>query len=119
MATLNRYECIGRLGKDPELEVTAEGTPLTKFTVAVDQGKNDTLWWNVVVWGDLASRMETMLYKGAQVYIDGRLSQRKYTDREGVKRVAFDLVASNIQMLDKRREGGSSADAEPTESTQA
>jgi single-strand DNA-binding protein len=106
MATLNRYECIGRLGKDPELQVTNEGTRIAKFSVAVDQGKNqEALWWNVVCWNDLAQRMERMLNKGAQVYVEGRLKQRKYTDREGVARVAFDLVASNVQLLDKRPAG--------------
>lgn len=113
MATLNRYECIGRLGKDPELEVTADGTPLTKFPVAVDQGKNQQpLWWNVVVWGDLASRMEHMLYKGAQVYIEGRLSQRKYKDKAGVDRTAIDLTATNIQMLDKHRAESGAGESE-------
>ncbi len=49
MATLNRYECIGNLGKDPDMQVTNGGTFFTRFTVAVSQGKNNpALWWNCV-----------------------------------------------------------------------
>ncbi len=104
MATLNQCSFIGHLGKDPVLEVTGDAKPFTKFTLAVDQGKGKkTLWLNITCWGDLAERMEKFLYKGAQVFVQGRLQESEpYTDKKGVLRQSIDIVASNIQLLDKK-----------------
>lgn len=110
MATLNKYQCIGHLGKDPVRKETNEGTPYTRFSVAVDQGKDkEPIWWNVVCWRDLAERMERLLSKGAQVYIEGKLVPRKYTDEKGIEHQTFDLAASDVQLLDKRQ-GNTSVD---------
>lgn len=109
--TLNRYECIGNLGKDPDLQVTSEGTPFTRFTVAVSMGKNaqgvdnPPLWWNVVCWRNLAEQAEKFLYKGAKVFLEGRIVPREYTDRNGQQQKAFDLVANNFQLLSEYRTG--------------
>ena len=111
MATLNRYECIGNLGRDPDLQVTNDGTPFTRFTVAVSQGKdragkdNPALWWNVVCWRELAENAAQVLYKGAKVYVEGRLLQRSYTDKTNQQRTALDLVATNFQLLSEYKKG--------------
>ena len=89
---LNKIMLIGNLGKDPELQLTAEGTPFTRFSLAVNRSHTsssgekveETEWFNIVVWRQLAEICERYLHKGSKVYIKGRLSQRKYTDREGV-----------------------------------
>lgn len=108
--TLNRIELIGRLGKDPEMNVTPDGTPVTKFSLAVDrymgkdpQGKprNETDWFNIVAWKGLAELVERFIHKGQLVYVAGRLSMRTYTDREGVKRQAVEVVANDVQLLEK------------------
>src|SRR3984893_9557590 len=75
MATFNQCSFIGRLGKDPEMNYTPGGAAVTKFSLAVDQGKGQkALWLNIVCWSELAERMNTMLYKGAPVFVQGRLA---------------------------------------------
>ena len=104
---LNKIMLIGNLGKDPELNVTAEGTPITKFSLAVNRNtktstgerKEETEWFNIVAWRQLAETCERYLHKGSKVYIEGRLSQRKYTDREGTQRISVEVIASDMEML--------------------
>ena len=101
---------IGNLGKDPELQVTSDGTPFTRFSLAVNRAykaangekREETEWFNVIAWRQLAEICERYLHKGSKVYIEGRLTQRKYTDREGVKRTAVDVIANDMKMLDSK-----------------
>jgi single-strand DNA-binding protein len=107
---LNKILLIGNLGRDPELNVTSDGTPVTKFSLAVSrryksangEQKEETEWFNIVAWRQLAETCERYLHKGSKVYIEGRLTQRKYTDREGVQRTSVEVIASNMEMLDKK-----------------
>ena len=103
---LNKIMLIGNLGKDPELNVTPDGTPVTKFSLAVSRktstGEKETEWFNIVAWRQLAEICERYLHKGSKVYIEGRLSQRKYTDREGAQRTAVEVIANDMQMLDSK-----------------
>src|SRR2546421_1580386 len=102
MPTLNQCSFIGRLGKDPEMSYTPNAKAVTKFSLAVDQGKNqDTLWLTVICWDTLAERMNEYLSKGQLVFVQGRLVMRPYVDKNQVKRVAIEIVASTIQMLEK------------------
>jgi single-strand DNA-binding protein len=105
MATLNQCSFIGRLGKDPDMSYTPNGKAVTKFSIAVDQGKGQkALWLNIVCWLELAERMNEYLYKGAQVFVQGRLQISTYTDKNQVERQAIEIVASNVQLLDKKIE---------------
>src|SRR5215469_12914480 len=107
---LNKIMLIGNLGKDPELQVTAEGTPFTRFSLAVNRSHTsssgekveETEWFNIVVWRQLAEICERYLRKGSKVYLEGRLSQRKYTDREGVQRTSVEVIASEMEMLSSK-----------------
>src|SRR5215471_17746925 len=104
---LNKIMLIGNIGKNPELQVTSEGTPFTRFSLAVSRSYKsssgekveETEWFNIVVWRQLAEICERYLQKGSKVYIEGRLSQRKYTDREGIQRTAVDVIATGMEML--------------------
>lgn len=104
---LNKIMLIGNLGRDPELQVTSDGTPVTKFSLAVSrvynssngERKEETEWFNIVAWRQLAERCEKYLHKGSKVYIEGRLTQRKYTDRDGIQRTAVDVIANDVQFL--------------------
>ena len=117
MATLNQCSFIGRLGKDPEMSYTPNAKAVTKFSLAVDQGKHqDTLWLNIVCWNELAERMNEYLSKGQLVFVQGRLVQRSYVDKNQVKRVAIEIVASTIQMLEKGKKALPESD-ESTENT--
>lgn len=108
MATFNSCQFIGRLGKDPDFNVIPSGKPVVKFSLAVDQGKDSqgkakqAMWLNVVAWDKLAEIVEKYAEKGMQVFVQGRLQMRDYEDKSGVKRLAVDLVASTVQLLDKR-----------------
>jgi len=104
MATLNQGSFIGRLGKDPEMSYTPSGKAVTKFSIAVDQGKEQKpLWLNIVCWNELAERMNTYLYKGAQVFVQGRLQISTFTDKNKAERQGVEIVATIIQLLDKAK----------------
>lgn len=104
---LNKIMLIGNLGRDPELQVTPDGTPVTKFSLAVSRSyksrtgeqKDETEWFNIIAWRQLAETCEKYLHKGSKVYVEGRLSQRKYTDREGVQRTSIDVTITEMEML--------------------
>jgi len=104
---LNKIMLIGNLGRDPELQVTSDGTPFTRFSLAVSrtyktnsgEKKEETEWFNIVAWRQLAEICERYLHKGSKVYIEGRLTQRKYTDKNGIERSTVDVIANDMEML--------------------
>jgi len=108
MASLNKVQIIGRLGKDPEVRTTQNGKSVASFGVAVDDGYGDnkaTEWFNVVAWEKQAEFAGKYLGKGRLVYVEGRMKTREYDDKDGNKRKVTELVAFQIQGLDKPPEG--------------
>ena len=109
---LNKVQIIGHLGRDPEMRYTPSGRPVTTFTVAVSRSwntvdgerHNETEWFNVVAWGNLAEICKQYLNKGQQVYIEGRLQTRRWDDKEGVKHTSTEIVANEMMMLGERRD---------------
>ena len=117
MAALNKIILIGRLTADPELRYTPSGAPVANFTLAVDRkfSKNDeTDFIPIVAWRKLAEICNEFLHKGKLVSIEGRLQTRTYEDKEGLKRKAFDVVADDMQMLDRGGGGGGGGGARRT-----
>jgi single-strand DNA-binding protein len=118
---LNKIMLIGNLGRDPEMNVTGDGTPFVRFSIAVNrrtknaQGEHteETDWFNVVAWRSLAELCNTYLHKGAKVYLEGRLIQRKYTDKNGVERTMVEVVASDVEFLSGKQQGAAAADPAP------
>jgi len=112
---LNKVMIIGHLGRDPEMRYTPSGRPVTTFTVAVSRSWNtadgerrtETEWFNIVAWGNLAEICKQYLYKGQQVYIDGRLQTRRWEDKEGQKHTSVEVVANEMMMLGDRRDSSS------------
>lgn len=108
-SSLNKVMIIGNVGKDPELRYTPDGTPTTKFTVAVGrtwrtpegEQKEETEWFNVVTWRKLAETCSNYVYKGQKVYVEGRLQTRRWTDPQGVEKRFVDLIASQVVFLGK------------------
>jgi len=108
---LNKVMIIGRLGRDPEMRYTPSGKPVTSFSVATNrswvnaEGERceDTEWFNVVAWGNLAEICKQYLTKGQQVYIEGRLQTRGWEDQDGKKHYRTELVANEMIMLGERR----------------
>ena len=114
---MNKIMLIGNLGKDPEMNYTPSGVALTKFSLAVNrvtktptgEKQKETDWFNIVVWRQLAETCNKYLHKGSKVYIEGRLTQRKYTDKNGIDRWMVEVMANDMEMLTpKSAQGGSS-----------
>jgi single-strand DNA-binding protein len=104
LAALNKVILIGRLTHDPELRYTPNGQPVANFSLAVDRklSKNDeTDFIPVVAWRRLAEICNEFLHKGKLVAIEGRLQVRSYEDKEGRRQRAFEVVADEMQMLDR------------------
>lgn len=112
---LNKVQIIGRLGRDPEMRYTEQGSAVTNFSVATggkwtDRNGNerdDTEWFRVVAWDKLAETCNQYLTKGKEVYIEGRIKTRKYTDRDGIERTVTEVVANNMLMLGGKGDSGS------------
>lgn len=104
MPSLNQCNFIGRLGRDPETRYTPSGDPICNFSIACDWkygDKEGTEWVRVVAFKKLAEICEQYLKKGAMVYISGRMQTRQW-EKEGQKHYSTEIVASQMQMLDKR-----------------
>jgi single-strand DNA-binding protein len=110
MATFNQCQFIGRLGKDPVLTVTPDSKAISKFSLAVDQGKDQpTMWLNVTCWDKLAEIVEKYASKGTLVFVQGKLQLRSYKDKHGgADRISVEIIATVVQLLEKRK-------AEPSE----
>ena len=110
---LNKVQLTGNLGKDPETRYTAQGSALTRFSVASSRrwrtaegdDRDETEWFNVVAWNKLGEICAQYLQKGARVYIEGRLQTRSWEDQQtGQKRSMTEVIANDLIMLDARRE---------------
>ncbi len=108
---LNKVMVIGNLGRDPEMRYMPSGRPVTSFSVATSRSwtnadgerREETEWFNVVAWGNLAEICKQHLHKGQQVYVEGRLQTRSWQDSEGKKRFRTELVANEMILLGNRR----------------
>jgi len=109
---------IGRLGRDPEMRYTPQGTAVTRFSVATDRSWTDqsgqrqdrTTWFRVSAWGKLGELCNQYLTKGRLVMVEGELQEPKpYQSRDGEWRASLDLRATNVQFLGGRGETGAAA----------
>ena len=118
--SLNKAMLIGNLGKDPELRYTTSGVAVATFSLATNEQWKDqdgnaqerTEWHNIVAWKKLAEICGEWLKKGKKVYVEGRIQNRSYDDKNtGAKRYITEIVAENIIMLDSKggTEGGSTS----------
>lgn len=112
---INKVTLIGNLGADPEVRHLENGVMVARFSVATNESYKDkdgnqqqiTEWHNVVAWRELAERAEKMLKKGMLVYVEGKISYRKYTGQDGQERYVTDIVANTFRLLERREGGGS------------
>ncbi len=122
MASLNKIMLIGNLGRDPEIRYTQDGTPVANFSMATTDSYTDrggirqerTEWHNIVAWNRLAELAKRYLSKGRQVYVEGRLRTREWTDRDGNKRRTTEVVALQMVLLGSRGESGTEAASFPS-----
>ncbi len=112
---LNKVMVIGRLGVDPELRYTAQGTAVAQMRLAVNrrtranpegEQREETDWFTVVAWERLAETCSQFLKKGSRVYFEGRLQTRSWEGQDGQKRYATEIIASDMIMLDSRQAAG-------------
>lgn len=111
---VNKVTLIGNLGKDPEVRRLENGAVVAKFSVATTENYRDknnewqklTEWHDVVAWRYMAEKAERDFKKGKLVFIEGKLTTRKWQDKDGNNRYTTEVVANNIKLLE-RREGGS------------
>lgn len=111
--SINKVILIGRLGRDPEIKYTANGTSVCNFSIATDERYKDsggeyrerTEWHNIVMWSKLAEIAGQYLKKGSLVYIEGKLQTRSW-EQDGVKRYTTEVVATEMKMLGGGEEQG-------------
>ena len=107
---LNRVTLAGRIGKTPELKQTPSGVAVTSFPIACDMdfksqsGEKITDWFEIVAWRSAAEFAAKYLAQGRQIIVDGRLQTRKWTDKDGNKRTATEIVADRLYFADSKRE---------------
>lgn len=116
---LNRIILQGRLGADPELRTTNTGTEVATVNIAVDRdkkspdGERKADWITVVAWRKSAEFLTRYFKKGSTVIVEGRLQMRSYTDREGNKRSAAEVIADSIYFGDSKRDERNRQNDEP------
>lgn len=104
---LNKVQLIGRLGGDPEVRYTPEGLMITNFNMATDETRKDkngertqkTEWHRIVTFGKLAEIGGKYLSKGKLIFVEGRIQTRSWEDKDGNKRYATEIIASEMKML--------------------
>jgi single-strand DNA-binding protein len=110
---LNKVMLIGRLGQDPELKYTQNGTAVVSFSLATnarwkdqnDEWKDKTEWHNIKAWRGLAETCSNYLKKGSKIYLEGRLEYSDWEDENKKKHYRTEIVIDNMIMLDSKAEG--------------
>jgi len=123
MRGVNKAILIGNLGKDPEVRHLESGVAVAKFSLATSESwkdkttgerKEQTEWHNIVLWRGLAEVAEKYLKKGDRVYIEGRITNRSYQDKEGNTKYISEIVGDNMTMLSPK---GGEMSGTPVEDT--
>jgi single-strand DNA-binding protein len=112
---LNRVTLVGHLGRDPEVRRLENGSAVAKFSIATTESykdpngewQNQTEWHDIVLWRLQAEQAEKTLKKGSFVYIEGKLTHRKYTDKNGIERYATEVVGAMFRNLERAKNEGS------------
>lgn len=122
MKGLNKVTMIGNLGRDPEIITLAEGRKVAHFALATNETYRDkqgkpvvnTDWHSIVAWSPLADVAENYLRKGSHLYIEGKLKNRKYTNKEGQTCYVTEIIADQFLMLDKPETGKGKKEVKPS-----
>jgi single-strand DNA-binding protein len=109
--SFNKIHLVGYLGRDPELRYAASGTAVCDFSVATSERRSGragaeasevTTWFKISVFGQQAETVHLFLREGKLVFVDGRLSRRDWTEREGKTPVSLDVTASDVRFVGRR-----------------
>ncbi len=118
--SVNKVILLGRLGRDPELRYTPNGAAVCTFSIATDESYTDrdgqkverTEWHNIVMYQKLGELAHQYLKKGGQVYIEGSIRSREYTDKENIKRRVFEILGNEMTLLGGRPRDDDSSHSE-------
>lgn len=110
MAGINKVILVGNLGKDPEVRALESGVKVAQFSLATNESFKDkegnwqehTEWHNIVVWRYLAEKAEATLHKGTQIYLEGKIKTRQWTDQNNATRYTTDIIADKFILLGKK-----------------
>lgn len=111
---VNKVIIVGNLGQDPEIRYLTNGGAVANLTVATSESwtdkqtnekKEKTEWHRVVIYQRLAEIAGEYLRKGSKVYLEGKLSTRKWQDKDGIERYTTEIIANEMQMLDGKQDG--------------
>jgi single-strand DNA-binding protein len=129
MSGVNKVILVGRLGQDPQIKSFDGGKSVASFSLATSESYKDnsggrkevTEWHNITAWNGLANISAKYLHKGDLVYIEGKLRNRSYDDKNGVKRYVTEVVAETLNMLGSKpaSNGTSAAGDQPAEAEPA
>jgi single-strand DNA-binding protein len=110
MRGLNRVTLIGNIGNDPEYKTLQDGAPVAKFSIATTETyrlkngetQSHTDWHTIIAWRGLATFASQYIHKGSLLYVEGKLRNRQYEDKEGMKKYVTEIVAEQVILLDKK-----------------
>ncbi|MCS4044552.1 single-strand DNA-binding protein [Salinibacter ruber] len=119
--SINKVILIGHLGDDPELRYTGGGVAVCTMSIATNETYTDedgnevekTEWHDVVTWKRLAEICDEHLDKGSQIYVDGKIQTREWSDRNGNQRYTTEVLARQVQFLDNKETGEEAPSREP------
>ncbi len=121
MVGLNKMIAIGNVGTDPEMRYTPKGNPVTSFRLATGRSytasdgerKQETEWFTVVAWNQLAEQCNQYLAKGRRVYVEGRIKSNTWTGQDGQTRFRNEIIANRVLFLDRTPTAGSFDESGP------
>ena len=117
---INKVILVGNVGGDPEVRTTESGVKVARIRLATSERYTDkqsgerkelTEWHTITLWRGLADIVDRYVHKGSQLYIEGRLRTREWTDTNNIKRYTTEILADNMQLLGRRGDGQSTAPA--------
>jgi len=127
--SVNKVILVGRVGQDPEMRYTSSGDPVINLSLATSETwknkagekQESTEWHRVNFFGKPAEIINQYVRKGSQLYVEGKIKSKKYTDKQGIERTAFEITCENFQMLGGKTTGDKPApkqDAKPADDFQ-
>ena len=112
--TINKVELLGRVGTEPEMSYTPNGTAVTKLRLATDRRRQDGQveadWHSVVCWSKTAEAVNEYVAKGNRIYVSGRLVQNAWDNGDGERRSRTEIHASEVVFLDSNHNGNGAGD---------
>lgn len=122
MASVNKAIILGHLGQDPEIRYTSSGDAATNISVATSEQwkdkssgeqKEQTEWHRISFFGKAAEIVCQYMRKGSQIYVEGKIRSKKFTDKNGIERTAFEIIADSFKMIGSKQEPSSGKQSKP------